>query len=451
MTRPNPKQAAYRKAARAAPGWTRETRLDDVAGHDPTPALDALRPRATPPEAPGKVVTRKVDLTDTNVKGQRDFAEGRTYLLHDFGGVQSVAGLRVRIGARRVTFLFYSDVLDHGERRIVSRTLGHFPELTVADARKAALQVAAETAGGRAGPGLRNAVKLGEAMQAYIVHLRSQAAKRGKAATWAKNCISLARNLDEYAGWTLAELSDAPAELAAWHRRITKRNGPTTANQSAKILRACYKRAARLDRSLPTALPTSAIEYNEEARSQAALAFGDFPVWFEAWKKIENPIRRAFQRCNLLTGCRPGELSRLKWSDVLPAERRLVIRGAKTGSDISVPLSAPIARALKLARDAARVAKVDSEFVFYSRDDGHVTKFDHDDLPAHGMELRRAYRTLCADLEVDGLISHFLLGHRPSGISQGYISKLMLVSGPAMRKAQRKISQRIELLLAGRK
>lgn len=59
-----------------------------------------------------------------------------------------------------------------------------------------------------------------------------------------------------------------------------------------------------------------------------------------------------------------------------------------------------------------------------------------DNLPAFGNALRHSYRTVAADLGVDDLISHFLMGHTPQGISQGYVARLILSSG-------RKISRRI--------
>jgi hypothetical protein len=69
------------------------------------------------------------------------------------------------------------------------------------------------------------------------------------------------------------------------------------------------------------------------------------------------------------------------------------------------------------------------------------------DLPIRGQKLRHWWRAVCADLEIDGLISHFLLGHAPKGISQEYIPILILQNGPAMRAAQCKISARIFSLL----
>ena len=395
------------------------------------------------------MVVRKMDLTDAKVGAAYDFAEGGAILLHDHGGSASVAGLRIRLGKRSATWLFYSDRLIHGSRKIVSETLGSFPTMTTMEARRAASIMAGRYAATANAPGQRRAVKLAQAAHEYLDHLRAQAAKRGKPPRWAVNVKSLMKHFDKFLNWPLAELSDAPADIAAWHRKITKDHGPVVANQAAKVLRACYRRAARLDRSLPPALPTSAVEFNEEKRSQRALAFADFPKWQKAWQVIKSPTRRAFQRINLLAGCRPGELSRLKWADVLPRERRFVIRGAKADNDISVPLTSSIARMFKLARDAEKPTSPD-DYVFAARDSGHIVKSDCDELPAHGMMLRRTYRTLAADLEIDELIVHFLQGHQPVGISKGYIAKMILSSGSAMRVAQRRMSRRIEHLLSGR-
>lgn len=149
----------------------------------------------------------------------------------------------------------------------------------------------------------------------------------------------------------------------------------------------------------------------------------------------------------LLSGMRPGELARLKWSDLLPRQRCFVIRGAKATNDIRVPMSAAIAGAFKIARDAARADKIESEWVFPARAGGHIVKFDVDDLPAWGMMYRRTWRTIAADLGIDELIAHFCLGHIPAGISRGYVVKMTLASGQGMRAAQRMVSKRIVGLL----
>jgi integrase len=374
-------------------------------------------------------------FTDTLIDTWRDFETRGTVWDSD------IKGLRARLGVHRISFTFFQEHSIRGKRSTTCERLGFWPAMDVKAARRAALVIAGRNASGRIAPGKRSALKFGAALASYIDHLRKQAERRGKSPVWAQNVTSLAGKhlLPEFGVWSLAELSANPAAVEQWHREISQKS-PVAANHAAKILRAVYKRAARIDRTLPPHNPTSAVEFNTETRSQKALKFSDFPKWFAAWQKIESPTRRAFQMINLLTGCRPGELSKLKWSDVLPRERVLVIRAAKAGNEIRVPMSTAVARELKRARDAT--TRSDSEWVFPARAGGHIVKFD-DGLPAHGMSLRRVWRTVAADCGVDEPLASFLLGHIPAGISRGYVAKMILASGEGMRAAQRRVSCRI--------
>ena len=239
-------------------------------------------------------------------------------------------------------------------------------------ARQAALIEAGRVASGRITPGRKAATKFEAALDDYIAHARQRAEKKGKAASWARNIESLKRtHFADFLGWPLHELSASPAVIATWHKRVTKESGPNIANQAARVMRAAYRRAARLDRSLPPHNPTSAVEFNTEKRSQNAMRLADFPKWRRAWEKIESPSRKGFQMITLLGGKRPGELSRMKWEDVLPRERCFVIRGAKADNDVRVPMSAAIAREFKRVRDAAAPAMT---YVFPARAGGHIDK-----------------------------------------------------------------------------
>jgi integrase len=351
-----------------------------------------------------------------------------------------VRGLRVRVGAHRLTWSFFREHRDHGTRKTTCKVLGHWPQMGTAAARKAALVKAGSIATGRIEPGMRAAVKFEAAFANYLDHLERKAAKAGKPARWRKNVDYLGKQLllPRWGKWSLAEMSGRPDAVAAWHLDVTKENGPISANHCIRLIRAVYRRAARLDRTLPPGSPTSAVEMNSEAPHGRGLAFADFPKWADAWRAIENPVHRAYHLCGLLTGCRPGELAQLRWQDVRPRERALVISAAKANNDIHVPLSIPIVRALVMARRAGA-----EELVFPDC----AQRGRHDKLPARGIELRRTYRTVAADCGVDEMLSHFLLGHAPAGISQRYVARMILASGPALRQAQRKISRRIVQLL----
>jgi integrase len=390
-------------------------------------------------------------FTDAGVQALAEFSDKVRGVFWD----TDVTGLRLRVGARKLSWNYYTQRRRRGRVETIFRPLGDWPAVNVEDARKAARIVSGELAAGKAMPSKREAIKFGMALDGYdddkghhpgyIEYLRAKAEKAGKPPRWAKNVEQLAQTIlrPQWGSWSLVEMSDDPAAVHKWHADATKKHGPVSANHAARIVRAVYRRAAKLNRTLPPALPTSAVEFNKERPSQKGLALADFPKWRKAWDKLDSPMHQAYHLCAILTGPRPGELARLKWPDVLPRERCFVFRGAKAENDIRVPLTPAITRALRMARDAQRADKIETEFVF----PGCAQVGHRDPLPARGNMLRHTFRTIATDCGVDEMLAHFLMGHSPEGISQKYIVKMILASGPALREAQRKISRRIVGLL----
>jgi integrase len=390
---------------------------------------------------------KPVVLTDDLVEARREFADNDPALLGYYPD-SKVFGLQIFIGAQSSVWRFRSQRRFKGTRTSAFKTLGRWPAMDVAEARKQALIYAGTVASGAAPPSKRNSVAFETAFTAYLEHLKAKAEKRGKPPSWHDNVKRMGDKiiLPKFGKWTLIELANAPDAVDDWHKKVTRDHGPVSANHCARVLRATYRRAARRDISLPARLPTSAVEFNDETPSQKALEFKKFPAWLVAWRKIKNATQQAYHFTELLTGTRPGELARLRWSDVKHNEQLLVIGKAKAGNDITVPITEEIAAALQMARDDAAqlgFATEPGSLVF----PGCKQASARAALPARGNMLRHTYRTVAADLKTDNLISHFLLGHAPRGISQEYIAILILASGPAMREAQEKISARMLALL----
>jgi integrase len=382
-------------------------------------------------------------LTEARCRQLWAWPGGEAYTLAD----TKMPGLLLRKGKRRTAWHFYNDRSLHGQRIVTSKVLGSMPNMTLADARRAAKKQIGRIAADRPEPGKRSAVKFGDALDEYMIHLRDRAARAGKEASWAKRVDGLAKLYlrPKWGKWSLATMSDNPAAVRDWHADLAAR-APVSANHAARVVRAVYRHAARLNRSLPPGLPTSAVRFAKEVPRQAGMPFETWPKWGIAWAKIGSPTRRAFAMLGLLTGMRPGELSRLRWADVNCRSRSITIRAAKAGHDVVIPMSAAIARALKLARDAP----LKSDFVFPARANGHLTQFAGDGLPAHGHALRHCYRDAALLAGVDEFVTRMLMGHSLRGISQEYVTKAIISSGPSLRAAQRAISRRIVTLL-GRK
>ena len=351
--------------------------------------------------------------------------------------------LYLRIGPKRASWYYLSERRVRGERVITSRKLGDAPAMPVLAARAAAAVIAGQVAEGDAPPGKRKAVRFDQALDQYLAHLKRKAANAGKPARHAYNVESLARRYmrPKFGQWSLVEMSHDPKAIRDFHRDVTERAGPVSANACVKIIRAAYRFEARANRSLRLdALPTSATVLNVEQPRQISVE--DWPAWRASWETIGSPVRRAFHLAQLLTGARGGELSALCWRDVDCKHRTITLRATKSGHDLVLPMSAAIARALILSRKSASTA---SPFVFPGRA-GHIARGD-DGLKISGHALRHNYRNLCVECGVPEIVAHLLLGHSPGGISARYLHTLALSMGPALRSAQRTISRRIVSLL----
>jgi integrase len=381
-------------------------------------------------------------LTDARISALTDF---------DILGLhrdKSMLNLYLRIGIKRNSWMFLDERRIRGERIIVSRVLGHFPAMSAIDARAAAFQIKGEIAEGNAPVGKRKAIKFDAALDEYLAHLRRKAANAGKPARHAYNVESLARLYlrPKFGQWSLADMSADPKAIRDFHRDVTERAGPVSANACIKTIRAAYRFEARANRSLRLdALPTSATVMNVERPRETGMGPDQWPLWASAWSSIRSPVRQAYHLFCLLTGMRPGEAARLRWADVNVRGRSITVRAAKAGADIVVPMSGPIAMALKLARDAGPSGPGD--FVFPgSGKSGHIAKGD-DGLPVAGNSLRHVYRSIAAELKVDDVSIRLLMGHSLVGVSAGYISRMMMHAGPSLRSAQRAVSKRIVSLL----
>jgi integrase len=243
----------------------------------------------------------------------------------------------------------------------------------------------------------------------------------------------------------LAQKRRAQWKHGAEHRDVTKRGGAVTANKCAKVLRATYRYAAKLRRDLPSELPTSGVTMNPEEPREAAMTPAQHKAWAAAWRKIENPTRRAYQLLAVLTGQRPGELARVKVADV--QDDAIVIGKAKAGNRIWIPASKPIKAAIKMALKARD--GVETEWLFPARAGNHIRKVDGDGLPLWGNGLRHNYKTLAVTMRppVEEILTDFLQGHTPKGVSRKYASVMAVAKSDAMREAQERISERIVSLL----
>lgn len=242
--------------------------------------------------------------------------------------------------------------------------------------------------------------------------------KRGKGLTVAGPMASL---------MPLALVDLTGERVAAWLEKEAA-DRPTNAAQSYRLLRAFIRWAADMPayRGIVAAEAYSASKVREAVpKSQAADGDGlqreQLQTWFDAVRRIGNPVISAYLQCLLLTGARREELAALRWIDVDFQWRSMTIKDKVEGSR-TIPLT-PYASALMAALPRR------NEYVFSSpaAASGYIEepRIAHTKaLAAAGLPhvslhgLRRSFGTLCEWVETPSGISAQIMGHKPSALAE---------------------------------
>ncbi len=212
--------------------------------------------------------------------------------------------------------------------------------------------------------------------------------------------------------WLDKELTKAPTSTAKAFSAL--RAFLTWCIKNDEYSAAVHANACQAD-SVKKKVPASRTKENDSLRR------AQIKPWFEAVKKISNPIISAYLQGLLLTGARRNELASLRWKDVDFKWKSITIRD-KVEGERTIPLTPYFENLISpLARR--------NEFVFSSLTsksqrieeprNPHKKALANAGLPnlsIHG--LRRSFGTLAEWVEVPAGIVAQIMGHKPSAIAE---------------------------------
>ena len=217
------------------------------------------------------------------------------------------------------------------------------------------------------------------------------------------------------------------AEVAALHHRL--RDTPTTANATVRTLSTLFTVAETWELVPPGRNPCRSVRlYKEHARERFLTVeeyrrLGRVLKEAEAGRSVWPPAIAAI-RLLVLTGCRQGEITSLRWDDVDRTAGEIRLRDAKAGPR-RVPLTAPVASVL------ANIARVPGNpWVFVGQKPGTrlsgLRNYWHpiraraglDDVRLH--DLRHSYASRALALGEGLSTIGKLLGHRKIATTARY-------------------------------
>lgn len=223
-------------------------------------------------------------------------------------------------------------------------------------------------------------------------------------------------------------LADLDAKsITAWLEKEAAQ-APTTAAQAFRALRAFIAWCAK-HKTYSAAVHADACQSDDvkkrvptpQTKKNDSLRRAQIKPWFEAVRRIGNPVISAYLQGLLLTGARRNELAALRWGDVDFQWKSLTIRD-KVEGERTIPLTPYVEHLISTLPRR-------NEFVFSSPTaasgrleeprNPHNKALAAAALPAlslHG--LRRSFGTLSEWVEVPAGIVAQIMGHKPSAIAE---------------------------------
>ena len=370
-------------------------------------------------------------------------------------------GLRVSPGGTKSFLVQYR--AGEGRRTDANRkvTLGRFPMLSPASARKQALavlgaaRVGADPSRERARE--RGLPKLGEAIEDWM-----QARTGLRESSLARYRSGIAVLLE---GWSNKRLDELTREdVAQRFAKVTQRHGWTQANKGMKVLGAVYRRCVADHPTLrdPVALWAAAGgRLHPSKRRQIEAPADVLPAWVHG---IEHAGRRSAVRdlfwAGLYAGMRLNEVRSLRWERVDFPGRSVRVDQTKSGESLVLPLTRQLQEVLERRWAARAIRREDAapSWVFASdrSRSGQVGAVDalYRSIERYGGKpfwfhaMRNCFITVASrDLLLPEALVKRLVNHRRAvgDVTQGYAADWTLeqLRGPAQR-----IADRIDELIA---
>jgi|GEM_PF-676945 len=290
-----------------------------------------------------------------------------------------VTGLLLISQKRVKTWCCQREVKDPetGIRKTARIKLGHFPEVTVQEARDRAKEELLKMEKGRNPHTARDPkMTVKRAIEEYIagaVDLQPRTIEGYR--------YALDKYLTPLHNTSLSDLGEKPAKVRELFLTLTKEKGKATANGVMRALSAAYNGMRELNPDLPlNPVRKGVIRMHKLPKRKTRIAEENFTAWGAALQTILNPVRRALRLFLLLTGQRDTATQEMKWCHVVleKGKEKAHYPDPKGGPEAAfdLPLSPQVIQILEFVRTFSTEAWASpgSEWVWPSNDSasGHV-------------------------------------------------------------------------------
>jgi len=256
--------------------------------------------------------------------------EGKSYYARD----TESKGLALRVGAGSKTFYVVKKV----QGKVEYIKLGPFPEVTVEQARRRAVELQAEISKGRNPAELKRTAKQEATFGTFWLEYLDKYARVHKSASTVREDEKTYRlYLSRFATKKLSSIHRA--DVQRLHHEISAKGAGPTANRVIAVLRAALN-VAKAWGHLPGVNPAEGIKSNRMESRDRFIQPGEMPKLWQALAEEVDINIRDFIVLALLTGQRRGNLLAMRWDqiDISSGVWRIPSEHSKNKQPITVPL-----------------------------------------------------------------------------------------------------------------
>lgn len=263
-------------------------------------------------------------------------------------------GLSLYITDNGVITFFVRKVIDGKDTRII---IGNFPDICVADARKAACQIKAKIAKGE------NPLKEKHESITFGILFNEYMDKHSK--NNKKSWKDDEREIKNYlAAWLdKCAFLITKKDVENLHKKLGTENGIYQANRMLSKISSIYNKAIEWGYKLEN--PATGIKKFKEIARDRFLQKKEISALLEALKNEKNTIIRDYILVSLLTGARKSNVCSMQWSQIDLDHKIWRIPDTKNGSSLIIPLTDEVINILNSRKeDNKKLGFEETEYVF---------------------------------------------------------------------------------------
>ena len=366
-------------------------------------------------------MSTRTRLTEASVEALT--VDGRDRLILD----SLLAGFGVRVTPSG-TKLFVVRARVGGKPQRV--TIGRFPDMKVADARREARAALDDMRAGKS-PQIQKAVReAARAAGAMTVEalanrwMREVVEPKRKPLTIADYRRLVDQKIKPKFGSSMVA-SIKHGDVSAWHAEMAKT--PRRANYAVAVLRAIMNFAERLELRPPHTNPVRGLELFPERQVERFMDEAEIARVAEAITALEDeksigPFAAAGLRLAMLTGARSGEIQTLRWEFINLPKRQIRLPDSKTGAKTIhlSPLAVEVIKSIPKVGDwVIAGAKPDKPYVRLNHAWDKVReRAKVEDVRLH--DVRHSFASMAAARGFSLPMIGKLLGHKHAATTQRY-------------------------------